>query len=107
MTVTVADPGPDGHTTFLVHLRPTRTDWPEAMTDDEGTALARHFAQLQELTRQGRCVIAGPTLDASLGVAVLDGLTADEARGLLEADAMVVAGYFSAELRAMRLSLER
>lgn len=107
MTVTVSDPGPAGHTTYLVSLHPTRADWPQDPTAEEQEALAAHFRQLEALTRQGRCVIAGPCLDAQLGVAVLDRMTVDEARDLLLQDAMVVAGYFTADLRAMRLSLER
>lgn len=107
MTVAVVDPGPVGHTTFLVHLRPGRPDWPHDLTPDEDRCMSEHFALLQRLTAEGTCVIAGPTSDASLGVEVLDGVTVEEAVALLEADAMVVAGYFSAEVRAFRLSLER
>lgn len=77
------------------------------MTSEEDAALAAHFAHLQELTGAGTCVIAGPTLDAQLGVCVLDGVDVAGACALLEQDPMIVAGFFDAELRAMRLSLER
>ena len=107
MTVAVVDGGAEGHTTFLVHLRPTRPDWPQERTDDETRCLGEHFALLQRLTLEGTCVVAGPTSDASLGVEVLDGVTVDEVVALLEADAMVAAGHFTAEVRAFRLSLER
>jgi hypothetical protein len=105
--VTVTDPGPDGHRTYLVSLRPGRPDWPQAMTPDEQRALGEHAQGLSDLADAGTCVIAGPCLDAGLGIAVYDGLTVDEAVAQLEGDAMVAAGYFTAEVRAMRLSFER
>lgn len=105
--VTVTEAGPEGHTTYLVHFTPTRADWPDSMTPDEDTALEAHFSQLQRLTAVGTCVVAGPTLDAQLGVCLLDGVDVGAAQELVAADAMVVAGFFDAELRAMRLSLER
>lgn len=107
VSVTVTDPGPAGHRTFLVSLRPTRPDWPARMTPDEDRALGEHAQVLSDLADAGTCVIAGPCLDAQLGIAVYDGLTVDEAVAQLGADPMVVAGYFTAEVRAMRLSFER
>ena len=107
MSVVVRGDAPPGHRTWLVHLRPTRPDWPAARTDAEAAALAEHFAQLERLTAAGECVIAGPRLDGSLGVAVYDGIDLDRMRALLAEDAMVVAGFFTAEVSAMRLSLER
>lgn len=105
--VTVSDPGPAGHSTFFVTFRPTRPDWPTDMTADEQRALGEHADGLAALTQDGRCVVAGPCLDAQLGVAVLDGWPVEAARAHLEQDAMVVAGYFTADVRAMRLSFER
>lgn len=107
MGVTVSDPGPDGHRTFFVTLHPTRPDWPAAMTADEQRAVSGHAETLSALADQGVCVIAGPCLDAQLGVAVYDGFTAQEAAAQLATDPMVVAGYFDADVRAMRLSFER
>jgi uncharacterized protein YciI len=105
--VTVTDPGPAGHRTFFVGFLPTRSDWPAAMTDNEVQALGAHAQGLSDLADAGTCVLAGPCLDAQLGIAVYDGLTVDEVVAQLETDAMVVAGFFTAEVRAMRLSFER
>ena len=105
--VTVTDPGPEGHLTFFVSLLPTRADWPADMTPSEQEALRGHASGIAELTARGLCVLAGPCLDAQLGIAVYDGFTVDGAVAQLEADPMVVAGYFDAEVRAMRLSFER
>jgi len=103
----VSDPGPAGHTTFFVTFRPTRPGWPESLTADEQRALGEHADGLAALTQVGTCVIAGPCLDGQLGVGVLDGWDADAVRSYLAQDAMVVAGYFTADVRAMRLSFER
>jgi hypothetical protein len=107
MGVTVTDPGPAGHRTFLVTLHPTRANWPAAMTDDEQRALSEHAAGLSALADRGLCALAGPCLDAQLGVAVYDGLTLEQTTAQLAGDAMVTAGYFDAQVRAMRLSFER
>lgn len=107
MGVTITDPGPAGHRTFFISFRPTRPDWPAAMTEDEQRAVSGHAQGLSDLADAGTCVLAGPCLDAQLGVAVYDGVTLEEAVPQLEGDAMVVAGYFTAEVRAMRLSFER
>ena len=108
MTVTVTHPGPEGHRTFFVSLTPTRPDWPVAMTPEEITALGAHSESLAALAAQGVCVLAGPCLDAGLGVGVFDGWTLEELVQHLSAeDPMVVAGFFDAAVRAMKLSFER
>ena len=108
MTVTVVDAGPEGHRSFYVALTPTRPDWPAALTPDELAALEGHAAGLADLAARGLCVVAGPCLDAALGVAVFDGWTAEElVRHLSQDDPMVVAGFFDAAVRAMKVSFER
>jgi uncharacterized protein YciI len=107
MTVTVSDPGPDGHTSYLVSLTPGRSDWPAGMTADEQAALSSHAAMLEAACADGRCAVAGPCLDAQLGIAVWDGPTLDELLAVVSADAMVVADFFHADVRAMRVSFER
>lgn len=105
--VTVRDPGPEGHATWLVLFTPVRVDWPHATTEGEERALRAHAEQLQALAEAGRAVVAGPVLSAELGVLVLDGLALPEVEATLAADAMVAAGHFRAEVRAMRVSMER
>jgi uncharacterized protein YciI len=107
MSVTVADPGPDGHRSFFVGLTPTRPDWPRDMTEAEQRALSEHAAGLESACAEGVCVVAGPCLDAQLGVAVWDGIPLDDLLRRLDGDAMVVAGFFDATVRAMRVSFER
>ena len=108
MGVTVTHPGPEGHSTFYVALTPTRPDWPASMTPEELAALSGHAESLASLAAQGICVVAGPCLDAGLGVGVFDGWSVDKlVRHLAEDDPMVVAGFFDASVRAMKVSFER
>jgi uncharacterized protein YciI len=107
MGVTVTDPGPTGHRTFFVSFLPTRGDWPHGMSEDETRAISAHADGLSALADAGTCVVAGPCADGRLGVAVYDGVTLEDAVAQIRTDAMVVAGYFDAEVRAMRLSFER
>lgn len=106
--VTVVDPGPEGHTSFFVALTPTREDWPADLTSSEAEALSGHAALLEAYCAKGLCVVAGPCLDAQLGIAVWDGITLEALVQHLEGeDPMVVSGYFDASVRAMRVSFER
>ena len=108
MSVTVTHPGPEGHRSFLVQLTPGRADWPADMTADEEEALSIHAGLLSDACDRGECVVAGPALDAQLGIAIWDGPTLDELVHHLETeDQMVVRGYFHASVRAMRVSFER
>lgn len=108
MAVTVTHPGPDGHRTFLVQLTPTRPGWPHDLTEAEQAALSVHAGLLEDACARGACVVAGPCLDAQLGVAVWDGLTLAELLAHLEGqDPMLVQGFFDASVRAMRVSFER
>jgi uncharacterized protein YciI len=108
MTVTVTHPGPEGHRSFLVQLTPGREGWPEHMTEAEQQALSTHAGLLESYCAKGLCVVAGPALDAQLGIAIWDGLTLEELLQHLEGeDPMVVNGFFHAAVRAMRVSFER
>ena len=108
MTVTVTHPGPEGHRSFFVALTPTRPDWPQDMTEAEQQALGAHAQSLSDACERGVCVVAGPALDAGLGIAVWDGLTLPELVDHLEGhDEMVRQGFFDASVRAMRVSFER
>ena len=98
---------PDGAVSWYAVYRPTRPDWPLSPPPAERTALRGHRRFLDQLTASGVCVAAGPLLDGSLEVAVLDGLVRREARALCEQDPVVAGGHFTVELVPMRLSHER
>jgi uncharacterized protein YciI len=98
---------PEGATTWYAVFRPVRPDWPALRTADEREAFRSHARYLEDLTRSGLVVAAGPLLDETQMIAVLDGLARREARQLCERDPMVQAGHFTVELVPMRLSFER
>lgn len=107
MTVALLGSPPPDQRTWLVHLLPTRADWPSAITAAERDALGAHFRDLQAAVASGTCVVAGPREDSSLGVAIFDGVDEATMLAMLQADPMVASGYFRAEVSAFRLSLER
>jgi uncharacterized protein YciI len=98
---------PDGTNAWWAVYRPVRAGWPAMSTAAEKAAFREHARYLDELTRDGVCVVAGPLLDESQTVAVLDGLPRREARALCEKDPMVAGGHFTVELVPMRLAFER
>jgi uncharacterized protein YciI len=78
------------------------------MTADEQSALAAHAQFLATACETGRCVVAGPALDAGLGIAIWDRIELADLVLLLEnEDQMIKHGFFDAQVRAMRVSFER
>lgn len=98
---------PDGTTAWFAVYRPVRPEWPSFPSAAEKTAFRGHSRYLDELTRSGICVVAGPLIDERQTIAVLEGLPRREARAVCERDPMVAGGHFTVELVPMRLSFER
>lgn len=91
-------------------LRLSRPDLLETATEDEAALFAAHFAYLQDLTRKGVVIVAGPSgaeTASPLGIAVFEAPDEAAARAIMEGDPAVKGGVFTAELRSMRLSLLR
>jgi uncharacterized protein YciI len=72
---------------------------------EEERVMEDHFAYLQRLLRDGKILLAGPSLDPPFGVIVLVAETQDEASGLVRADPSVRAGVQTPELHPFRASL--
>lgn len=90
---------------FLLELRPSRERLPETMTDEERALVARHFARLERLCREGKLLLAGRAQDAAIGVAVLDVEDLPEAQRIVEEDPALKAGVMVARLHEFRLAL--
>jgi uncharacterized protein YciI len=94
--------------TWLVRLRPTRFALLTDSTPEEQAAVGRHFAYLQELTRQGIVHLAGRTTsveEEGMGIVILSAPDEEQARALMESDPAVAAGVFTARLFPYRLAL--
>jgi uncharacterized protein YciI len=87
---------------WLYRIRPNRpallTDGP---TPEEQALIGRHFAYLQELTRQGIVHLAGRTTTAEaegMGIVIFSVAGEPEVRALMEGDPAVAGGVMSARL---------
>lgn len=91
-------------------LRPARPEMlTSGPTEHETEVIGSHFSYLEELTRQGRVVLAGRTIDqgpATLGIVVLE-TGGVEARQIMERDPAVREGVMTAELIPFGLALLR
>ena len=90
---------------WLCIIRPSR---PSFMTDasaHEQAVMRKHFAYLQGLLREGKLVLAGPSLDPPFGIIVLVAPSEDEAWQLVRADPSVASSVQTAELHPFRISL--
>jgi len=86
----------------------TRADFLETITPEEEAVFGRHFVRLQELTRRGKVLFAGPSTDGSgVGVVIFHAETEDEARAFMESDPIVAEGIVRVRLHPMRFSLVR
>jgi uncharacterized protein YciI len=92
---------------FLIIYRPPRTTFPDDATETENRVIGEHFNYLKGLLAQGKLLIAGPCEDASMGLAVIECGSEEEARRILAADPAVRGRVFSAELKPYRVSLVR
>ena len=83
---------------IVLRLNPKYQDeknWTEA----DNQAVARHFARLQQLQKDGKLIFAGRTLNKeSMGVVILEVESEAEARKIMDDDDAVKAGIMSAEV---------
>ncbi len=93
---------------WIYTIHPSNMKMLKGPTQAEQELLAGHFAYLQDLTRKGVVILAGPcTDDSGLGIVVFEAPDENAARRLMNSDPAVSAGVFIAELHPMRLSLLR
>ncbi|HET6173741.1 MAG TPA: YciI family protein [Gaiellales bacterium] len=90
---------------WLCIIRPPRPTFIGDMSEEERTVMGEHFAYLQGLLRQGRLLLAGPSLDPPFGIVVFVAESEEEAWALVRADPSVRAGVQTPELHPFRTSL--
>jgi uncharacterized protein len=90
---------------WLCIIRPPRPTFMDDASAEEERVMEEHFAYLQRLLRDGKLLLAGPSLDPAFGVIVLVAETEDEAWELVRADPSVQAGVQTPELYPFRASL--
>ncbi len=92
-------------TEFLYQIKPVRADLMENQTEEEQEKLQSHFLYLQDLLEKGKLVLAGPCLDASFGVVILQNTHEVEARSIMENDPAVKGKIMTGSLYPFRVSL--
>ena len=90
---------------WLCVLRPPRPTFMDDVSTEEDRVMEAHFAYLQQLLRDGRLLLAGPSLDPVFGVIVLVAETEEEAWALVRDDPSVRADVQTPELHPFRASL--
>jgi uncharacterized protein YciI len=92
---------------WLYVLRPPRETFVDDMTEEESAIMRDHFAYLQGLLREGKLVLAGPSLDPVFGLVVFEAGDESEAARVMAGDPSVSSGLQKAELSPYRVSLLR
>ena len=92
---------------FLVIYRPPRPTFHEDATAEEERVIGSHFQYLKRLLADGKLLIAGPCEDGSMGLAVIECESQEEARSILAADPAVQGHVFTGEIKPYRVSLFR
>ena len=90
---------------WLCIIRPPRPTFMDDASAEEERVMEKHFAYLQELLRDGKLLLAGPSLDPVFGLIVLVAETEEEAWELVRSDPSVRAGVQTPELHPFRASL--
>jgi len=92
---------------YLYLIKPVN-DWTKGeMTAQEEQLMGEHFMYLQENLEKGKLMMAGPVLDRSLGIGIIETETAEEAQKIALNDPAVSAGIVTLELKEMRVALWR
>ena len=79
-------------------------------TEEDKTALDRHFTRFKHAVETGELILAGRTRepgDKTFGIAVFEAADEAAARKFMESDPAVVAGLMTAELHPFAIALQR
>lgn len=90
---------------FLYQVKPIRSDFMENQSQEEKNALEAHFFYLQNLLQEDKLVLAGPCLDASFGVVILQNVDKEEANRIMVNDPAIVHEIMTGELFPFRITL--
>ncbi len=92
---------------FFYLIKPVN-DWTNGeMTERDGQLMGEHFMYLKENLEKGKLMMAGPVIDRSMGIGIIETDTKEEAEEIGNNDPAVKAGIVTLELKEMRVSLWR
>lgn len=90
---------------FIYLIHPLRHEFFENPTPQEDAVMEEHFEYLKQATTQGMVLLAGPCLDETFGVVVLNAESERTAREFMLNDPSVKNNVMMAELHPMKISL--
>ena len=90
---------------FLYQIKPIRSDFMENQSQEDKDVLEAHFFYLQNLLQEDKLVLAGPCLDASFGVVILQDVDSEEANQIMNNDPAILHEIMTGELFPFRISL--
>ena len=93
---------------YLYIIQPKRLGMlTEVPTSYERETMTKHFAYLQQLTEEGILILAGRTLNNdvdTIGIAIINALSKEEARTIVDNDPAVSQGVMNARLYPYRVA---
>jgi uncharacterized protein YciI len=87
----------------LIH--PLREEFFDNPTEHEETAMQEHFEYLKEGVKSGQVILAGPCLDNTFGLVVLQVGDEIEANAFMMSDPSIKKNVMMAELHPFKISL--
>ena len=92
---------------YLIMYRPPRETFIDDATAEESATVEKHVSYLRLLLSEGKLLLAGPTEDGQLGIAVIEADDEPAAQTILERDPAISGGVFRGELFPFRVALVR
>ncbi len=94
---------------YLYRIQPTRSAMlTEGLTAEERAIMTEHFSYLQRLTEQGVMILVGRTQttgEDSMGIAIFNASSDEEARAIMNNDPAVKQHVMSAKIFPYRIAL--
>ncbi len=90
---------------FIYLIHPFRHEFFEHPTPNEDQVMDAHYEYLKHGTMEGKVLLAGPCLDETFGVVVIQAESEAAAREFMLNDPAVGSNVMMAELHPMKISL--
>jgi len=90
---------------YLYLTHPLRDGFFEHPTAEEDAVMEEHFHYLEQATKAGSVLLAGPCLDETFGIVVFRARDEEAARDFMFNDPSVKKNVMMAELHPLRISL--
>ena len=90
---------------FVYLIHPFRHGFFENPTPEEEAAMEAHFAYLKQASETGVVLLAGPCLDETFGIVILQAQDETTARDFMLNDPSVKSDVMQAELHPLKVSM--